>query len=154
MRFDGFDRIAAMCRRVGQIRHDPPLIYRALNDNFEELESLGVPLGMVPEYEYGEKGPIRFLEGDILLLSTDGIVETMNPDSAEYGRERLEAVIRESTRASANQIVRNIHSSVTEFANGRPPRDDLTLVVVKFDSRGVIDSDIESTSCDSTQGVF
>jgi len=133
--------------------HDPPLIYRVLDDKFDELDSLGVPLGMVADYEYGEAGPVRFLEGDILLLSTDGIVESMNEDNQEFGKERMMEVIRSSTGASANQIVRNIHSAVTEFSQGRPPRDDLTLVVVKFDSRGMMADDIESTNCDSTQGA-
>lgn len=116
--------------------HEPPILYRAFTDEFVELPTLGVPLGMVPGYAYQAGGPIQFVPGDLLILLTDGITETMNPDNEEFGRSRLLELVRGSSHLSSNQIVGAIHQATTKFAAGRPMRDDLTLVAVRFEQKG------------------
>lgn len=124
--------------------HESPVLLHVQSDTFEDLPSLGVPLGMLPDYPYPAGGPIQFEVGDVLVLMTDGITEAMNHDNEEFGRDRLLEVVKRSSHMSANQIVGAIHQAVTEFAGGRPARDDLTLVVVRFEQR--FEPDVSSSS--------
>lgn len=124
-----------MILRYANAGHDAPLIYRASLQEFETLESTGIPLGMMEDFEYEEGEPIQIQTGDILVLSTDGITESMNPEGEQFGIERFTEVIRQSSQKSANQIIRDCYDTLQKFCRGTPQRDDLTLVVVKFDRR-------------------
>jgi sigma-B regulation protein RsbU (phosphoserine phosphatase) len=114
--------------------HESPIFYSVIRDRFTDLPSLGVPLGMLPGYRYSAGGPVQFEVGDILVLMTDGVTEAMNPANVEFGRQRLLDIVRQCSHLSANQLVGAIHRAVLEFADGRPMRDDLTMVVVRFET--------------------
>ena len=116
--------------------HDCPLVFRAATGEFDQLDSTGIPLGMLAEFDYSELGEASFGPGDVLVMSTDGIVEGMNPEKKEFGRDRLTEAIRNSASMSANQIVKAVYEALQEFCQGAPQRDDLTLVVIKFVEAG------------------
>lgn len=61
--------------------HNEPLLYRRGDDVFEELGEGGIALGMIDDFEFEVTGPIQLEPGDVLLLYTDGIVESMNDQS-------------------------------------------------------------------------
>ncbi len=72
--------------------------------------------------------------GDLLLLYTDGIIETRGggaDGNSEYGTERLLETARANRDASAREIVQAIIGDMEAFADGRPAQDDRTLVVVR-----------------------
>lgn len=114
--------------------HDNPLLYRVANKQFEELEATGMPLGIDDEEEYEEES-VKINKGDVLIMSTDGITEAMNPEGEQFGQERFEQIIKNNVQKSANQIIRECYNAVTNFCQGAAQRDDLTLVVIKFNSR-------------------
>ncbi|MBI4618225.1 MAG: SpoIIE family protein phosphatase [Planctomycetes bacterium] len=115
--------------------HDTPLVYRVADGTFEQLESTGIPLGMLDTYVYHDEREVQFNIGDILILSTDGIVEAMNAKNKEFGRDRLMEAIAGAADMSSNQIVMAVYERMREFVQDSPQRDDLTLVVVKFSQR-------------------
>lgn len=121
--------------RYANAGHDAPLLYRKKQDQFEELEGTGIPLGMMDDFEYEEGEVIQIQAGDILVLSTDGITESMNPQGEQFGTERLLEVIKNGANKSANQIIKDCYDRVQKFCQGTPQRDDLTLVIVKFDKK-------------------
>ena len=114
--------------------HESPLLYRKATGEFEELESTGIPLGMMDDSEY-EENQIRMQLGDILVLSTDGISEAMNKKGEQFGIERLVEIIRRGVNKSANQVIKDCHDAVLKFCGEEQQRDDLTLVVLKFTRR-------------------
>jgi serine phosphatase RsbU (regulator of sigma subunit)/pSer/pThr/pTyr-binding forkhead associated (FHA) protein len=124
-----------MTVRYANAGHDNPILYHRSSQEFEALESTGIPLGMIKEYDYDESREVQIRPGEILVLSTDGITEAMDPAGQEFGSERLHAVVKASAGKSANQIVCDCHDELQKFCQGRPWRDDLTLVVIKFDQR-------------------
>jgi sigma-B regulation protein RsbU (phosphoserine phosphatase) len=71
------------------------------------------------------------MKDDILVAYTDGITEAANPAGALWGEQRLAELLRSSTAMTSGEIVEKILTAVTEFANGEPQRDDVTLVVMK-----------------------
>ena len=111
--------------------HDPPLCYRPGADQFAELESTGPLLGIVDGMEFGLGGPLPLEPGDVLLFMTDGLFECMNPNEQTMGKDRVRDVVRAHSKESATAIAEALLKSVDEWTEGRPPRDDVTIVVVK-----------------------
>jgi len=58
------------------------------------LPRTGVPLGIRPDTTYTSSQEIQLVPGDLVLLSTDGIEETMAPDSTIFGRSSGARVAR------------------------------------------------------------
>ena len=111
--------------------HGPILLYTAANDSFQEIDSQGVPLGILPELVSAPPMKIQLEKGDIFLLITDGFVEFENPAQEEFGKLRLEETVRKSRDLAPDQIIRMLYETVLAFSNGTRQQDDLTAVLIK-----------------------
>ncbi|MEK7865546.1 MAG: SpoIIE family protein phosphatase [Planctomycetota bacterium] len=111
--------------------HDPPVLYRRAKDSTEELDSTGMPLGMMEGVPFGT-GKVENLEvGDILLVMTDGVWEAMNPATEKYERERVAAHVRAFRDTTPRELVAGLYHSVKEFCGEAPQRDDITMVCLR-----------------------
>jgi len=107
---------------------NPPLLLRA-SGSVETLSASGPAVGIVSGPRWRDVS-CRFEAGDALLLYTDGVVEARDRAKRPYGVERLTAAARR-TRGSAASIRQAILEDVARHTEGLPPRDDVTLVVVR-----------------------
>ena len=109
--------------------HNPPL--RMRKDGTLELLSVGGRLlGAFADVEY-EEAAVKLAPGDILVFYTDGVTEAYDEREAEFGVERLAALVKEYRRLPAAEMVRKISERVVEFRAGTETVDDLTLSIVK-----------------------
>jgi serine phosphatase RsbU (regulator of sigma subunit) len=69
--------------------------------------------------------------GDTLVLSTDGIVEAFDASGAQYGAERLEALVLRHGRQSAQELCAGVREDLERHCKDCVRQDDLTLLVVK-----------------------
>lgn len=111
--------------------HGPILLYTSASDSFSQVDSQGVPLGILPEFVSGPATKIQLQKGDIFLLITDGFVEFENPAQEEFGKLRLENVVRASRSMPPDQIIKALYDAVLAFSSGTKQMDDLTAVLVK-----------------------
>jgi sigma-B regulation protein RsbU (phosphoserine phosphatase) len=109
--------------------HNPPILFRGNQIKF--LEEGGIPLGIIEDVSYDE-GQIQLVSGDLVLLYTDGVTETMNEKRDIFGLDRLLKIIQRSMDMNAQGVIDNIYQKVINFADGEPQSDDLTLMVLKF----------------------
>lgn len=109
--------------------HNPPLIGRA-DGSIEQLESGGLPLGLMPFAEY-EAGTAKLNSGDVLFVYSDGVTEANNLGEDEFGMERLNAVISSNVDKSASAIRDKVEAALSDFTGTAAPNDDITLVIVK-----------------------
>jgi sigma-B regulation protein RsbU (phosphoserine phosphatase) len=72
----------------------------------------------------------RFEAGDLLVLYTDGVVEARDASRQPYGADRLIAAARKGGGAAAS-VRGAILADLERHTGGMPPRDDMTLVVVR-----------------------
>jgi serine phosphatase RsbU (regulator of sigma subunit) len=107
--------------------HPPPILARCDGSHLR-LRSGGGPLGFFPDCNYAEES-LQITPGDKLLLFTDGLTETSNSESEEFGEDGLIRVMREHPRVSAEELQKKIIQTVTEFGGGSL-KDDATLVVI------------------------
>ena len=111
--------------------HDPPFLYQRATGAFLELDSTGLPLGLLEDTEFPKATTPALRPGDLLLCMTDGVWEAMNSDNESYGRDRL----RERTRAGlghgADDLMKSIYEDVKAYCGPVTQRDDITMLVVK-----------------------
>ncbi len=111
--------------------HDPAIIYDPGTDSFGELGGGGIPLGIEMNWAYKEFRRDRLDPGQIIVIGTDGIWETHNPQREMFGKEALREIIRQHANSSAEEISRAITGAIADFRQHHPQEDDVTLVVAK-----------------------
>lgn len=110
--------------------HNPPLIAHGSDGTLEQLGAGGLPLGILPDYDYRE-GRTQLSHGDVLVVYSDGVTETQDPHGEEFGTTRLQEVVSQNLHATASGIRDKIEAALSAFAQGTPAVDDITLVIVK-----------------------
>jgi sigma-B regulation protein RsbU (phosphoserine phosphatase) len=123
--------------------HPPALLLRA-NGELELLSEGGMLLGVVPGTPY-VSGSFQLEAGDVLMIYSDGVTESVNGAEEEFGYARLEAQLRLATarkRASAagrigrsndgaDAVLFSVLGAVQDFAAASPVVDDMSLAVVR-----------------------
>jgi serine phosphatase RsbU (regulator of sigma subunit) len=91
----------------------------------------GYPLGASARMSYNAK-VVTLAPDSILLLISDGVIESQNLKGEFFGFEGLEALLAEMPlQISAQQLVENILDAVRTHLEGQEPQDDITVVVMK-----------------------
>lgn len=111
--------------------HDAAFFYDRHADMFEELGGQGLPLG-VSEGAVYEELQRRIEPGQIIVIGTDGIWETHNPQGEMFGKENLHRIIRAQAARSAREILMAVMQALEEYRDRHKKKeDDITLVVIK-----------------------
>ena len=111
--------------------HGPILWYRRGANKWENFEAQGIPLGMIDGMSY-EDSHLNYLRaGDMIVLVTDGFYEWQNPESEEFGLERLKDTIHAARDCSPEEVIARLYTAVKDFSKGTAQNDDLTAVVLK-----------------------
>jgi sigma-B regulation protein RsbU (phosphoserine phosphatase) len=110
--------------------HNPPLLLRESQQD-EWLSPTGPAVGLVEEAAYKEES-LSLGSGDVLLLYTDGVTEAINPQSQEFGAERLRELVRQDAHLPAQELIQHLRIGLEAFTEGKPPDDDLTIVLCKI----------------------
>jgi len=111
--------------------HGPMLLYRAGDGSVEQLGATGIPLGILPETEFGPVQEVRLESGDILLVLTDGLLEWARTDGTQFGVERTAELVRRHGGETGHRLIQLLYEAVREFGSSTKQADDLTAVVVK-----------------------
>ena len=116
--------------------HGPLLFFDRATREFEELAAHDIPLGVNPDWQFHENAREEWPASALLIIGTDGIWETRNPEGAAFGKEGLMDVIRANSHLPAAQICDAVVDALAAFSGGATQSDDVTLVVVKFLGKG------------------
>jgi sigma-B regulation protein RsbU (phosphoserine phosphatase) len=120
-------------RRLSYVNagHNPPMVLRNSGGSFQvlRLEAGGSVIGLFPQrYERGE---FSHEPGDLIVLFTDGVSESMNSHEEEWGEERLIELAKTCHALPALEGTRRILAAAQAFAAGASQHDDMTLVVLR-----------------------
>ncbi|MDO9307776.1 MAG: SpoIIE family protein phosphatase [Deltaproteobacteria bacterium] len=110
--------------------HNKPLLFRQGEVACIEIDAEGLILGVLKAVVFENKS-ILMLEGDILLLYTDGITEAQNPCGDFFGIDRLSEIVADNHAEHPQKIIDSVLESLTEFCQSRPLQDDISMVVLK-----------------------
>lgn len=115
------------CVRAG---HDPALLYDSRRDEFRELGGQGASLGVSDSTRFVES-KTTVAAGQVIVICTDGIWETRDPQGRMFGKDRLMRVIRENAVGPAQATAIAILDAVEGFRDGSEQGDDITVMVIK-----------------------
>jgi len=122
------------CVKFCRAGHLPLIYYSPAQNDYREVTPKGIGIGLAksPEFEkLLEEFTIQTIPGDVLVLYTDGLVETMNDQKREFGESRLKEIVIQNASSSGQEIEAAILKAVARFRGTAPPFDDLTLIVIK-----------------------
>ncbi|MEO8670157.1 MAG: SpoIIE family protein phosphatase [Tahibacter sp.] len=93
-------------------------------------EDAGIPLGVLREHRW-ENSSSALLEGDILAIYTDGLIEARNDSLVPFGRDRLIDLLRGGSLDPA-EISARITSALNDHQGSSTGVDDQTLIVLRI----------------------
>ncbi len=109
--------------------HPPALLLRS-NGGLESLSEGGLLLGVTSDATYSA-ARVQLGPDDVLLVYSDGIIESLNEAGDEFGYARLREQFRQARTQSADAILFSVLGAVQDFAGTRPLMDDMTLAVIR-----------------------
>jgi len=137
----GIDRYATMSSLIidnnsgrldySNAGHHPCILCRSNQENVEEIEAEGFPVGITTEKKY-KSISISLNKGDRLIFYTDGVTEAMNKDGVQFSVNRLKTIINTLRHLSPSELVSHIRSEVDKHAATMPQHDDQTVVVIEY----------------------
>jgi serine phosphatase RsbU (regulator of sigma subunit) len=97
----------------------------------EWLNVQGLPMGVDSELTHYEQVETVLGPGDLVIFTTDGVVETQNADRKILGFDRLETIISSGPTVSAYAMQTYILDQVQAYQNSTEQADDITVIVIQ-----------------------
>jgi len=109
--------------------HVPPVIVRTEGEPVDLREG-GMVVGLIDNLKY-ERGRVKFQAGDVLILCTDGITESMDREGEEYGSKRLVECVQGGISQSAAEVLNAVAADVSVYSREGTHLDDKVLIAIK-----------------------
>jgi sigma-B regulation protein RsbU (phosphoserine phosphatase) len=109
--------------------HNSPLLVRAAGE-VTGLDIGGFPVGITPFGDYHE-GLVHLEPGDVLVIYSDGVTESLNEQEEEFGEARLIEIAQRNRGRTAAGLRDRIDDALQRFVGKAKSVDDLTMVILK-----------------------
>jgi phosphoserine phosphatase RsbU/P len=111
--------------------HNFPYILHPDGNLHTLSKSHGLPLGIYKNKTY-KSSTIELNAGDMVILYTDGVIDSKDIKNHHYGTKRLEKNIQNLSELSAEETANRLIKSITIYEGGEKQADDITLLVFKY----------------------
>ncbi|RDW17177.1 phosphoserine phosphatase [Oceanobacillus arenosus] len=108
--------------------HEPGFYYNAAKGTFEEIETEGLILGVLPDTDY-KQYELEIHDQDMVIFLTDGVTECRDGERFIETEEVLN-VITEYIHLPAQELVTNVYKHFERLQNFQL-RDDFTLLILR-----------------------
>jgi sigma-B regulation protein RsbU (phosphoserine phosphatase) len=109
--------------------HHPPILWHNTRKKIRMLFPTEPAIGLTKNLDFQSK-TIRMASGDILLLYTDGLIESRSSDGEEFGESRLVEFVIKHSNKSVTEFLDELRLEVEKHA--RELHDDLSLMIIKI----------------------
>jgi len=109
-----------------------PLVRHHADGSVRWLDASGLPLGVeVESTPVYREATLNLDSGDMVILTSDGVIEARKSSGEFYGFNRLEQAVATGPSTTAEAMLNHLKTDVTTFMDTVSPHDDLTIVVMK-----------------------
>src|SRR5262249_38086173 len=125
-----------------------PLLYLSAGDIGRGGTRILAPDGMVLGLTLDRDGSIfarllkeetiPLIDGDVVMLFTDGITEAMNAEGECFGDSRLATLLESQRDRPFSELRERIIRDVRAFVGEHGTHDDMTMLLVKVEAMGAI----------------
>lgn len=112
--------------RIASAGHPAPLVRREDGSILQLPVPRNTPLGVAEDATFPPRS-FQLLEGDVALLYTDGLSESMSSDGTLFGEDRIVDVMS-AAEGTVQGVLSGLLLAVDGFVGSAPQNDDLTLV--------------------------
>lgn len=107
--------------------HNAPILLKT-EKGIDEIVMSSPPISnWMPDFGYEDRY-LEYHRGDILVLLTDGVIESRNQKGEQFSLERVEEILQRSY--SAEKFIEKLKASLTEFCGSFD--DDLTAMAFEL----------------------
>lgn len=114
--------------------HNPVLYFNRSENTLYEFQPEGLAIGMA-NVEIFKKNiseeNIELEKDDLLILFTDGVVESISKTNKLYGDHRLQNLVKKNYLLSAGELIKKVEEDLEKFGEKSTQHDDLTMIVIK-----------------------
>jgi phosphoserine phosphatase RsbU/P len=107
----------------------PPVLHQHADASVVMLGSEGYPIGLAPETETFAEQTVLLQPGDRLLMYSDGLPDTMNPDGEIFGAARLIESAAKHYRLSLDGTIRSLMKDLARWRGEAELKDDVSVLV-------------------------
>ncbi|MHC4956994.1 MAG: PP2C family protein-serine/threonine phosphatase [Planctomycetota bacterium] len=113
--------------------HVAPLVYSASEKEFRVIEPNAPALGIIDDLSAGPCPHVEVKRGDLVICYTDGVTEMHDRAGSLFGEEGLRRSVQRAIDAGGGppEIIEAVREDCYAHAQGLPPRDDVTLAVMR-----------------------
>jgi sigma-B regulation protein RsbU (phosphoserine phosphatase) len=122
----------------------PGFILNSAGRTKQLLKSKDPPLGVEKGRTFTSSPEISLDEGDALFLFTDGLVESVDSNGEEFGRQRVFEAIRQQYLNPAATMLDDLFTRLSSFTDQSGIIDDITAVLVKAQSRAAVSQAVKA----------
>jgi len=107
-------------------------LYTASYNNAIEIQGDGKVLGFVRDIgKYLKTKKIVLGPGDIILMTTDGLIDSTNLRGERFGKDRVQRMLMDNRSYPAGRMAQFLCDSLSDFVS-RELEDDITVLVFKY----------------------
>lgn len=119
-------RLRFLCGGQGPILH-----FRAAEAACTAHRATSFPIGAMAIQTLKPTVELALSPGDWIVLLSDGIYEFEDVDGAQFGRARVEALVRSHQADGPEALAARLLAAVRVHARGAAQDDDITIVLIK-----------------------
>ena len=90
-------------------------------------------IGEIEDFIYKQE-QVKFNDGDILFMFTDGLNESVNHKNEEFGYARIEEMLAANQDKQLGEIIKSINESLLAFTGKKEAFDDVTMIALSSQS--------------------
>lgn len=120
-------------RRLAWVRagHNPAIFCDPFTGTTGQLRGSGMALGIDESWCYRQYYKEKLTAGQIIVLGTDGLWESLNRKGEMFGRDPVIRILNKYPEFDANGILTAGLFALDRFRDGAPVEDDVSIVVIK-----------------------
>ncbi|WP_234572626.1 PP2C family protein-serine/threonine phosphatase [Rhodohalobacter sp. 614A] len=114
--------------------HNPVLFFNNKEGSLHEYQPEGIAIGMANDEMFKKnisEENIKLHKDDILILFTDGVVESISKTNKLYGDQRLHDLLKKNYMLSAKELLNIVEEDLENFGEKSTQHDDLTMIIIK-----------------------
>jgi sigma-B regulation protein RsbU (phosphoserine phosphatase) len=107
-----------------------PFPYLVKGGCVTRVEVSGIPLGLMEGVTYDEV-PLIIEKGDMLVITSDGTTDALNPEGEMYDTDRFAEAIQLHSPEEMSRLVKNLYQGISRFASNADVSDDVTILALR-----------------------
>ncbi len=116
--------------RYSSAAFNPLTFYDPERENFIELDTKGIPIGIEKNFSYEVKS-FKAGKSCVGFLYSDGVSSAVNEEGISYTPGRIKDIIRLNLEDTPAVLTRKIYSDFSAYTKGVKLQNDATLIVFK-----------------------